>query len=65
MFAPVVVLTRQLIGDRKLKQLRGQAIALHSKAITNFCNRVGIPSKERQAFIRMARDHGKTLGLLA
>ncbi|WP_239112456.1 electron transporter [Halomicronema sp. CCY15110] len=59
------MLTRQLIGNRKLKQVRGQAIALHSKAITDFCNRTGIPSKERQAFIRMTRDHGKTLGLLA
>lgn len=65
MFAPFVILGRQLMGDRKFKQMRGQAIALHSKVITNFCNRVGIPSKERQAFIRMARDHGKTMGLLA
>ncbi|NEQ47161.1 MAG: electron transporter [Leptolyngbya sp. SIOISBB] len=65
MFAPVVVLTRRLMGTPKFNKVRGQAIALHSKVITNFCNRVGISSKERQAFIRMARDHGKTLGLLA
>ena len=65
MFAPVVVLLRRLMGKPQFNQLRGQAIALHSKAITRFCNRVGIPSKERQALIRMARDHGKTMGLLA
>ena len=65
MFAPFVVWIRQLMGTPKFNQLRGQAIALHSKVITNFCNRIGIPSKERQSFIRMARDHGKVLGLLA
>lgn len=65
MFAPLVVLVRNLIGTPKFNKVRGQAIALHSKVITNFCNRFGIPSKERQSFIRMARDHGKTLGLLA
>jgi len=65
MFAPFVVLARRLMGTTKFNKLRGQAIALHSMVITNFCNRIGIPSKERQSFIRMARDHGKTLGLLA
>lgn len=65
MFAPFVVWIRQLTGAPTFNKVRGQAIALHSKVITNFCNRVGIPSKERQSFIRMARDHGKALGLLA
>jgi hypothetical protein len=65
MFAPIVVLMRQFMGKPQLNPLRRQAIALHSKAITRCCNRVGIPSKERQAFIHMARDHGKTMGFLA
>lgn len=65
MFAPVVVLVRQHVGDSEFKQLRGQAIALHSKVITNVCNRMGIERTRRQNLIRLARDNGKRLGLLA
>jgi hypothetical protein len=65
MFAPIVVLVRSLVGDPGFIKLRGQAIALHSKTITNFCNRVGIDRDRRQAMIRLARDNGKRLGLLA
>jgi hypothetical protein len=53
------------MGTPKFNQLRGQAIALHAKAITHFCNRFGISSKERQALIRKARDNGQWLGFLA
>ncbi|MEL6384061.1 MAG: electron transporter [Cyanobacteria bacterium J06626_18] len=38
---------------------------LHSKAITNVCDRLGIDRSQRQAMIRLARDNGKRLGLLA
>ncbi|HIK56060.1 MAG TPA: electron transporter [Synechococcales cyanobacterium M55_K2018_004] len=65
MFAPLVILVRNYLGDKEFNKLRGQAIALHSKVITNFCNRVGIDSKQRQNMIRLARDNGKRLGLLA
>ena len=66
MFAPLVILVRKFVGDeRKFRQVRGNAIALHSKAITNFCNRVGIERSQRQKMIRIARDNGKRLGLLA
>ncbi|WP_427160682.1 cyclic electron transport protein PGR5 [Aliinostoc sp. HNIBRCY26] len=65
MFAPLVVLIRNLMGKVQFNQLRGKAIALHSQAITNFCNRIGIESKERQKLIRLAKDNGKKLGLLA
>lgn len=65
MFAPIVVLTRNAIGTPKFTKLRGKAIALHSKAITNFCNQVGIERTQRQNWIRLARDNGKRLGLLA
>lgn len=65
MFAPLVVIVRNQIGKAKFNQLRGKAIALHSQVITNFCNRIGINSKERQNLIRIARDNGKVLGFLA
>lgn len=65
MFAPIIVLIRTWMGKAKFNQVRGQAIALHAKTITNFCNRFGIGSKERQNFIRLAKSNGKRLGLLA
>ncbi|HEY9818964.1 MAG: electron transporter [Leptolyngbya sp. DLM2.Bin15] len=65
MFAPVVVLVRRVMGDPKFIKVRGQAIALHSQAITRFCNKFGIDRTRRQNWIRQARDNGKKLGLLA
>ncbi|KKJ00181.1 cyclic electron transport protein PGR5 [Prochlorothrix hollandica] len=65
MFAPIVVLMRDLVGKPKFVQLRCKAIALHSKAITQFCNSIGIDRTQRQNMIRLARDNGKRLGLLA
>ncbi|MDJ0898258.1 MAG: electron transporter [Xenococcus sp. MO_188.B8] len=65
MFAPIVVLVRNLLGKAKFNQLRGKAIAKHSKVITKFCNWVGIERTARQNMIRTARDNGKKLGLLA
>lgn len=65
MFAPIVVLIRRFVGDPRFIKLRGKAIALHSQAITNFCNQVGIDRTKRQNLIRLARDNGKKLGLLA
>ncbi len=65
MFAPIVVLVRRQVGDPKFLKLRGKAIALHSQAITNVCNRFGIDRTQRQNLIRLARDNGKKLGLLA
>ena len=65
MFAPIVVLLRNFIGKSKFNQLRGKAIALHSKIITNVCNRIGIERTSRQNLIRTARDNGKKLGLLS
>lgn len=65
MFAPMVLLVRNIMGTPKFNKLRGQAIALHAKTITNFCNRFGIDSKERQALIRKAKANGQRLGFLA
>ena len=65
MFAPLVVLFRNWLGKAKFNQVRGKAIAQHSKVITAFCNRVGIERTIRQNMIRTAHDNGKKLGLLA
>ncbi|NEQ55476.1 MAG: electron transporter [Leptolyngbya sp. SIO3F4] len=65
MFAPIIILTRNVLGKKQFMKLRGQAIALHSKTITAFCNQVGIERGQRQSWIRLARDNGKRLGLLA
>ncbi|NER81274.1 MAG: electron transporter [Leptolyngbya sp. SIO1D8] len=65
MFAPVVLIIRKVMGDPDFLKLRGQAIALHSKVITNVCNRFDIDRSRRQSMIRLARDNGKRLGLLA
>ncbi|HEY9618193.1 MAG TPA: electron transporter [Microcoleaceae cyanobacterium] len=65
MFAPIVVLVRDWMGKPKFNQIRGKAIALHCQTITNFCNRLGIDSTQRQGLIRLAKDNGKKLGLLA
>ena len=65
MFAPIVIVTRKFMGEKDFIKLRGQAIALHSRTITNICNRLGIDRTRRQNWIRLARDNGKRLGLLA
>lgn len=65
MFASLVIVIRKFMGTKRFNQLRGQAIGLHCKTITNFCNAVGIDSKERQSLIRLARNNGKQLGFMA
>ncbi|KAG6593421.1 Protein PROTON GRADIENT REGULATION 5, chloroplastic, partial [Cucurbita argyrosperma subsp. sororia] len=40
-FAPAVVLARNIIGKKRFNQLRGKAIALHSQIITEFCKSIG------------------------
>jgi hypothetical protein len=65
MFAPIIVLIRKIVGDPKFLKWRGKGISLHSQVITNVCNRFGIDRTQRQNLIRLARDNGKRLGLLA
>jgi hypothetical protein len=65
MFAPLVVLARRLLGELRFVRLRGQGIALHAKVITQFCDRFGVDRTQLQSMIRLARDNGKRLGLLA
>ncbi|KAH7522026.1 protein PROTON GRADIENT REGULATION 5, chloroplastic [Ziziphus jujuba] len=64
-FAPIVVVTRQIIGKKRFNQLRGKAIALHSQVITEFCKSIGADPKQRQGLIRLAKKNGERLGFLA
>ncbi|KAG6593817.1 Protein PROTON GRADIENT REGULATION 5, chloroplastic [Cucurbita argyrosperma subsp. argyrosperma] len=64
-FAPLVVVTRNLIGKKRFNQLRGKAIALHSQVITEFCKSIGADGKQRQGLIRLAKKNGERLGFLA
>ncbi|GMJ05462.1 proton gradient regulation 5 [Hibiscus trionum] len=65
LFAPLVILTRQIIGKKRFNQLRGKAIALHSQIITEFCKSIGADAKQRQGLIRLAKKNGERLGFLA
>uniref|UniRef100_A0A0F7GY35 Proton gradient regulation 5 n=1 Tax=Monsonia marlothii TaxID=163685 RepID=A0A0F7GY35_9ROSI len=65
LFAPVVVITRNIIGKKRFNQLRGKAIALHSQVITEFCKAIGADAKQRQGLIRLAKKNGERLGFLA
>ncbi|XP_062108935.1 protein PROTON GRADIENT REGULATION 5, chloroplastic [Humulus lupulus] len=64
-FAPIVVITRDIIGKKRFNQLRGKAIALHSQVITEFCKAIGADAKQRQGLIRLAKKNGERLGFLA
>ncbi|XP_076959757.1 protein PROTON GRADIENT REGULATION 5, chloroplastic-like [Bidens hawaiensis] len=64
-FAPLVVVTRNIVGKKRFNQLRGKAIALHSQVITEFCKSIGADAKQRQGLIRLAKKNGEKLGFLA
>ncbi|KAG4185406.1 hypothetical protein ERO13_A09G227900v2 [Gossypium hirsutum] len=64
-FAPLVVVTRQIVGKKRFNQLRGKAIALHSQVINEFCKAIGADGKQRQGLIRLAKKNGEKLGFLA
>ncbi|RCV32391.1 hypothetical protein SEVIR_6G259600v4 [Setaria viridis] len=65
LFAPLVVVARNIIGRKRFNQLRGKAIALHSQVITEFCKTIGADAKQRQGLIRLAKKNGEKLGFLA
>jgi hypothetical protein len=64
-FAPLVRVTRQVVGEKPFNQLRGKAIALHSQVIKDFCKSIGAPNKTQQGLIRLAKKNGEWLGFLA
>ncbi|KAF5465867.1 hypothetical protein F2P56_015834 [Juglans regia] len=65
LFAPIVVVTRNIIGKKRFNQIRGKAIAVHSQVITEFCKSIGADQKQRQGLIRLAKKNGELLGFLA
>ncbi|KAK1435390.1 hypothetical protein QVD17_01152 [Tagetes erecta] len=64
-FAPLVVVTRNIVGKKQFNQIRGKAIALHSQVINEFCKSIGADSKQKQGLIRLAKKNGERLGFLA
>eukprot|EP00475_Leptophrys_vorax_P026752 TRINITY_DN37939_c0_g1_i1.p1 TRINITY_DN37939_c0_g1~~TRINITY_DN37939_c0_g1_i1.p1 ORF type:complete len:123 (+),score=18.20 TRINITY_DN37939_c0_g1_i1:154-522(+) len=64
-FAPIVVVAKNVIGQKQFNQLRGKGIALHSQVITEFCKSIGADAKQRQGLIRLAKKNGEKLGFLA
>ncbi|KAI7730768.1 hypothetical protein M8C21_008055 [Ambrosia artemisiifolia] len=64
-FAPLVVVTRNIVGKKRFNQIRGKAIALHSQVIIEFCKSIGADSKQKQGLIRLAKKNGEWLGFLA
>lgn len=65
LFAPIVVVVRNIVGKKRFNQLRGKAIALHSQVINEFCKAIGADNKQRQGLIRLAKKNGEKLGFLA
>ncbi|OIW07657.1 hypothetical protein TanjilG_07699 [Lupinus angustifolius] len=64
-FAPLVVITRDIVGNKSFNQIRGKAIALHSQVITEFCKSIGAEAKQKQGLIRLAKKNGEWLEFLA
>lgn len=64
-FAPLVRVTRNVLGTKRFNKIRGKGIQLHSQVITEFCKTIGAPPKTRQQLIKTAKDNGGKLGFLA
>lgn len=64
-FAPLVVVTRNVIGEKDFNNFRGKAISYHSQVIKEFCKLWGIDNKQVQGVIRLAKKNGEWLGFLA
>eukprot|EP01026_Neomeris_dumetosa_P046834 TRINITY_DN40007_c0_g1_i1.p2 TRINITY_DN40007_c0_g1~~TRINITY_DN40007_c0_g1_i1.p2 ORF type:complete len:125 (-),score=2.53 TRINITY_DN40007_c0_g1_i1:293-667(-) len=64
-FAPIVRITRQIVGQKEFNKLRGKAISLHSQVIKDFCGQIGAGPKQAQQVIRLAKKNGEKLGFLA
>jgi hypothetical protein len=64
-FAPLVVVVRNVVGEKDFNKLRGKAISLHSQVIKDFCKQVGVDNKQCQGIVRLAKKNGEMLGFLA
>mmetsp|Transcript_17830 Transcript_17830/g.32303 ORF Transcript_17830/g.32303 Transcript_17830/m.32303 type:complete len:208 (-) Transcript_17830:148-771(-) len=63
-WAPLVIAGYAVFGEPFVSKARAKGIALHSRAITSFCERFGIGNKRRQGFIKTAKSTGHDLGML-
>lgn len=64
-FAPLVTITRNIVGEKDFNKLRGKAISLHSQVIKDALKLVGVENKQVQGVIRLAKKNGEWLGFLA
>ncbi|KAJ9505734.1 thylakoid membrane protein [Haematococcus lacustris] len=64
-FSPLVVVVRNVVGEKDFNKLRGKAISLHSQVIKDFCKQFGVDNKQVQGVIRLAKKNGEFLGFLA
>mmetsp|Transcript_16587 Transcript_16587/g.34230 ORF Transcript_16587/g.34230 Transcript_16587/m.34230 type:complete len:121 (-) Transcript_16587:74-436(-) len=62
-FSPAVYGARLVLGDQKLKNIRGKAISLHSGYIGDFCKWLGAYHL-RTLLIKKAKTNGDILGFL-
>jgi hypothetical protein len=62
-FSPAVYASKIVLGDLKLKKIRGKGISLHSQAIGEFCTWAGAYHL-RTRLIKLAKTNGDTLGFL-
>eukprot|EP00640_Fibrocapsa_japonica_P005427 CAMPEP_0113940814 /NCGR_PEP_ID=MMETSP1339-20121228/6871_1 /TAXON_ID=94617 /ORGANISM="Fibrocapsa japonica" /LENGTH=106 /DNA_ID=CAMNT_0000944771 /DNA_START=165 /DNA_END=485 /DNA_ORIENTATION=- /assembly_acc=CAM_ASM_000762 len=63
-FSPAVFAAKVVLGDKELNKVRGKGIALHSQAITEFCQYIGTSTQLRSRIIKLAKTNGDTLGFL-
>jgi monomeric isocitrate dehydrogenase len=63
-FAPIVRVTRTVIGPKEFAKVKGKSISLHSQVVTEFCKYIGTNQKVRQGLIRLAKNNGEKLGFL-
>jgi len=62
-FSPTVYAAKFVLGEKKLNNIRGKAISLHSQAIGDFCEWAGAYHL-RTKLIKKAKTNGDTLGFL-
>ncbi|KAK9820907.1 hypothetical protein WJX74_004718 [Apatococcus lobatus] len=64
-FTPIVVVARNVLGQKRFNSIRGQGISLHSQVIKTFCKEIGAEQKQIQGLIRLAKANGGKLGFLS
>lgn len=63
-FTPIVLFSKDLIGEKRFNKIRGKLITYHSQVIGYFCSYTGTPRKMNQLLIKKAKQTGGRLGFL-